>query len=416
MLTSLILGSLLLGPTTPDPDPALRIWFNRDEQQYNRGERVGVFLQTRDDQYVVVLHLDPDNRIRVLFPIDPNDDNYVRGGKRYKVLSRGGRDGFVAEVAGQGVVFAASSAEPFRFDEFAGQTYWDYRALNQATLDGAAEDRLVAVVERMATARFDYDLVGYAAFALDDELAPDADLGIGPDAIVECLGCGPNTTVAIGPAGPTWCVSALYDPMCYDPLHWSPGWVPPLYWNVGWGWWGVPAWGVPVHWSPLSGGGAWPPFDQYVRQASRNWTGSAPAYRPRGSTVATNTVVAPLPSTGRSVRADPRRGTWVGDLPVPTSAPAPAVESGGDAPRAEPRPEPRNRPRESTQDRGTRRTWSDGGKGASAGASKGDTGRGDAGGSGGRSWGGGGERSSSSGTSSAGGSSRGTSGGGRRGS
>lgn len=368
MLATLILGLLVAGPAARDPDPPLRLWFDRDEEQYNRGERVGVYLQTRDDQYLVVLHLDPENRIRVLFPIDPQDDNYVRGGKRYKLLSRGGREGFVAEVVGRGVVLAASSTDPFRFDDFTGDTWWDYRALNAAMPDGDPEDRLVALVDRMSTSRFDYDVIRYTAFALDDDLAPSTDLGVGPDAIVECLGCGPNTTVVVGPAGPTWCTSPLYDPLCYDPLMWSPGWVPPAFWNVGWGWFGTPVWGAPV-WGVPAWGGGWQPVDQYqFKQASRRWNGTGPRYRPRGaSTVATNTVVAPLPSTGRTERADPRRGSWPGDVPVPVGVPASGGGAGErEAPRAEPRERPRAEPsgrgRASAQDPGSRRTWSSGGE------------------------------------------------------
>ncbi|HEX5634692.1 MAG TPA: DUF4384 domain-containing protein [Gemmatimonadales bacterium] len=384
MLTAMLLGTLAFAAPATDPDPAIRVWFDQDES-YRRGERVKVMLKTRDDRYVVVFHVDPDNRLRVLFPLDPGDDNYVRGGKKYKVIGRGGRDGFVAEVAGRGIVFAAASADPFRFDEFTRDQYWDYRQLNASPLEGDVEQALVELVQRMSTGRFEYDIIPYSAYADASELAPPTDAIYDAEpALASCLGCRPNTVVVVGAAGPAWCGSPLYDPLCYDPYYYSPGWVPPAYWNTGWGyydgWYG--GW-YGGNWHV--GGGYYPapyppagryPFNQYVyKQDTRRWSDAGPGYRPRGDEFRNvNTVAGPLPSTGRTVRADPRRRIFTGAAPVPVVANAPTPAA---APREEPgggRAEPAPRPRERAASTPPRREWSGGTDDGGSKAEKGSSG------------------------------------------
>jgi hypothetical protein len=358
MFTAMLLGTLALaGPAATDPDPALRVWFDQDEG-YMRGDRVKVFLKTRDDRYVVVFHLDPENRLRVLFPLDPGDDNYVRGGKRYKVVGRGGRDGFTAEVSGQGTVFAAASADPFRFDEFTRDQYWDFRALNAAALEGDVEQAFVDLVQRMSTGRFDYDIIRYAAFADASEVLPAGQVPYDLAAdIPTCLGCRPNTVVVMGAGGPAWCASPLYDPWCYDPFAYAPGWVPPAYWNAGWGWngwnvgWGGGSWyGGGWYGGGWGGGGYWPVpgpgVNQYdYKQATRRWSDAGPGYRYRGNEFENvNTVVGPLPSTGRTVPAD-RRRIWGGGgtVPVPVVANSPTVSRPAGGATGGSQPQPRRR-------------------------------------------------------------------------
>ena len=323
MLAAMLLGLLAVGTVANDPAPPVRIWFDRDDASYMRGERVKVFLKTRDDRYIVVFHLDPDNRLRILFPLDPGDDNYVKGGKTYKVMNRGGREGIVADIAGRGLVFAAASTGPFRFEEFTRENFWDYRTLNATPIEGDQEQALVELAGRMAGGRFDYDVLRYGAYADASEIAPGSDLAYEVEpALSGCLGCAPAVPVVV--AG-TYCQTPLYDPMCYDPLYWSPGYVPPAFWNPGWGWGGY-YWGnVGVTWYAGGWGGAYYPYVPVSPYQSkpwdRQWSGAEPAYRPRANLENVNTVVGQLPSTGRILRADPRR-MWDGSLPVAVAAPA----------------------------------------------------------------------------------------------
>ena len=333
MLSAMLLGLLAVGAVERDPAPPVRIWLDHEDGSYMRGDRVKLFLKTRDDRYVVVLHVDPDNRLRVLFPLDPGDDNYVKGGKTYKVINRGGREGFAADVAGRGMLFVAAAPDPFRFEQFTKDNFWDYRTLNATSLEGDLEQGLIELTQRMAGGRFDYDVLRYGAYADASELAPGTDMAYDVEpALSGCLGCAPVNTVVVGAAGPMYCNSPLYDPMCYDPLYWSPGYVPPAYWNTGWGYYGGGYYGgyYAPSWNASGWGGYYSPYQS--KPWDRQWSGASPAYRSRVSTENVNTVVGPLPSTGRILRADPRRA-WDGSVPVAVPEPAAAPVSGA-APQA----------------------------------------------------------------------------------
>ena len=65
-----------------------------NHQTYNRGDRARVTVRVRDDGYVVVLHEDADGHVRVLFPVDPGDDNFLKGGQEYEIRGRGDREAF----------------------------------------------------------------------------------------------------------------------------------------------------------------------------------------------------------------------------------------------------------------------------------------------------------------------------------
>src|SRR5512141_434810 len=150
-------------PAAVTQDPPIRLWINND-RQFERGDRAKVQVQTDDDGYVVVLQADPDGRVRVLFPLDPGDDNFLRGGHRYEVRGRGNRESFTVDGSGQGTVYAAVSRDPFRFDEFVQGDHWDFRALNATQLGKDPEPDLTDMVRRMAGGRFDYDILSYDVY------------------------------------------------------------------------------------------------------------------------------------------------------------------------------------------------------------------------------------------------------------
>ena len=142
-------------------DPPIRITLNND-RRYRRGDRAKVQVRVDDDGYLLVLHADPDGRVRVLFPLDPSDDNFVRGGRSYEIRGRGDREAFAVDVSsGSGAVYAAVSRDPFRFDGFVTGDHWDARAISDEPLQRDPEPELNELVRRMSTGRFEYDLVAY---------------------------------------------------------------------------------------------------------------------------------------------------------------------------------------------------------------------------------------------------------------
>lgn len=166
MFTPLLLPALIAGAplnVAAADDPPIRIELNND--RFERGDRAKVRVETAEDGYLLVFHVDPDGVLRVLFPLDPGDDNFVRGDKRYELRGRGGRESFDVDVSsGRGFVYAAVSREPFRFAEFTLGDHWDYRVLAPRRLGSDPEPELTDLARRMATADFDYDILSYDVY------------------------------------------------------------------------------------------------------------------------------------------------------------------------------------------------------------------------------------------------------------
>src|SRR5216110_3563370 len=93
MFTNIALLSLAFVSTSTvrDPNvyrPRIELWTNRgDAAVYTRGERVRLYFRIDQDAYVTLFRVDTDGRVRVLFPRNPWEDNFVRGGQEFEVQS-----------------------------------------------------------------------------------------------------------------------------------------------------------------------------------------------------------------------------------------------------------------------------------------------------------------------------------------
>ena len=95
--------------------------------------------------------------MRLLFPLDPDGPQLVRGGKKYELKGRGGREAFVVDdTTGHGTVLAAFSQTAFRLDQFATSGHWDYSALDDQSVRADPEAGLMGLIQRMQ----DSDVVG----------------------------------------------------------------------------------------------------------------------------------------------------------------------------------------------------------------------------------------------------------------
>jgi uncharacterized protein DUF4384 len=150
-------------PSNPNDDPPLRVWFNSDGD-YAYTDRAKVFAKSAADGYLLVLRADAAGRVRVLFPLDPGDDQRIVGRKKYELKGRGGREAFIADdTTGHGTVIAAVSSSPFRVDGFARDGHWDTRALSDPQLRDDPEAGLRSLVQRMqpSTEQFVYAVAAY---------------------------------------------------------------------------------------------------------------------------------------------------------------------------------------------------------------------------------------------------------------
>jgi hypothetical protein len=239
MISALLLPLLIAGPATPavapHDDPPIQLWINND-RRFLPGDRAKVQVRTDYDGYLLVLHVDPDGRLRVLFPLDPDQDNFVRGGKKYDIRGRGGRDYFeVDNATGKGTVYAAVSRDAFRFDGFVAGDHWDYKALAPSRLSDDPEPELNELVRRMAQGDFDYDLLNYY---VSDRVAYASDYSYsypyyGSAYYDSCyrFSCGRpyHSGLSIGVFfGSPYRRSYYYDPYFYDPFF-SPFFYDPYY-------------------------------------------------------------------------------------------------------------------------------------------------------------------------------------------
>src|SRR6266571_5656895 len=163
MLIPLVVAlSLLLTSPIRADDPPVHLWIDPDRSLV-QGDRVRVHVRTAEDAYVVVLRVDAEGRVRALFPLDPGEDDFVRGGERQEVRGRSNREAFfIDEREGGGTVLAAAAKSPFKCDEFVRGDHWDYRVLASDQAGDDPEAALLDIVRRMAgDQHFDYDVATY---------------------------------------------------------------------------------------------------------------------------------------------------------------------------------------------------------------------------------------------------------------
>jgi len=179
-------------PVSASDDPPIRVWLS--ENTYQPGDRATVKIRLSDDGYVVVLRADGDGHLRVLFPLDPGTDNFVKGGKTFEIRARGDRDAFqVDDQNGTGTVFAAVSSQPFTFTGYTLGDHWDYKVLGDQDMGSDPEAAIVDLVHNMAGQNhFDYDVTTYT---VSSQVAYDGGSsyyspGYYP-AYYPCWGCGP---------------------------------------------------------------------------------------------------------------------------------------------------------------------------------------------------------------------------------
>ncbi len=148
----------VLAATANDPPVRVRL----SDEVYVSGERARMSVRTDKDGYLVVMRIDTEGRVRVIFPVDPTKDAAVKGGKNIEIRSRGDRDAFtVSEKKGTGLVFAARSDKPFNFLAFMTGDHWNPEALAPASPETDPESALLSLADRMTDGHYDYDAVTY---------------------------------------------------------------------------------------------------------------------------------------------------------------------------------------------------------------------------------------------------------------
>src|SRR6266481_3020924 len=170
MFTNIALLSLAVMSTSGPPNlyrPRVELWTDRgDAAVYTRGERVRLYFRLDQDAYVTIFRVDTDGRIRVLFPRDPWEDNFARGGRDLEVDgSELAREAFsIDDYPGVGYLFAVASADPFVYDQIESGQHWDYRVIADGRVKGDPYVAMTDLAQRIVPegyADWDYDVISY---------------------------------------------------------------------------------------------------------------------------------------------------------------------------------------------------------------------------------------------------------------
>src|SRR5256714_8504942 len=152
----MLLALLLSLSQTP-----IKVEINHD--RFAPGDQARAYVETVQDGYLVVLHADPAGRVRVSFPLDPTDADFIRGGRRQELRGRADRDALVVDDDdGTGTVLAAVMPDRFKYDDFVRNGHWDYRVLRGESIRNDPLSGLLDLVQRMAdSGHFEYDAATY---------------------------------------------------------------------------------------------------------------------------------------------------------------------------------------------------------------------------------------------------------------
>jgi len=210
-----LLSAASFSPASPAQDPVIALNLNSDGR-YVTGDRAQVKVRTAADGYLVVLRTDVNGWVRVMYPVDPSDDNFAHAGRDVEIRGRAGRESFQTGLTeGSGTIVAARSAESFHFDRYVREGHWNYRALDslRAGPDNDPQTVLLGVLQQMAgDSHFDYDAATYSV--TDRDLAS---------------GYGPDYPPPGYPYGP---YPAYYNPYYYDPFFYNAYWYAPYYFGA----------------------------------------------------------------------------------------------------------------------------------------------------------------------------------------
>ncbi len=173
MFTSIVLLALATAPSRPVPRiaadavyrPKVEVWTDNGNDPYRSGDGVNVHIRADQDAYVTVIRVDTDGRVRVLFPREPWEDNFVRGTREYEVQGAVSSEAFtIDDSPGVGYVFAVASADPFVYDPIEAGDHWDYRTIADGRVHGDPYVALTDIAQRIVqtgNTDWDYDLVPY---------------------------------------------------------------------------------------------------------------------------------------------------------------------------------------------------------------------------------------------------------------
>ena len=111
------------------------VWTNHSDGEYYEGDNIVIKFRANRDAFIAIYSIDTRGRVKLLFPADPGQDNFIYGGITYSLP--GGDDDYDLVVTGpEGLEHIQMIASPERFPIpnwyhnsgllFDGDDYYDY--------------------------------------------------------------------------------------------------------------------------------------------------------------------------------------------------------------------------------------------------------------------------------------------------
>ena len=165
MISALMLAASLAAGSVTDSAPPIHLWLSSDGR-FRPGDRPRAYVKAAEDGYLVVLRADAQGRVRVLFPAEPSDDNFIHGGRKLEIRWPNAAEAtYLGGRPAEGTVVAVWSPDPFKFDQFVRNDHWDYRVLGATKVDDDPEAGLIDIADRMSGqegAHLDSDVATYS--------------------------------------------------------------------------------------------------------------------------------------------------------------------------------------------------------------------------------------------------------------
>ena len=76
----------------------VEVWTDHSDGEYYSGDNIVVYFRANRDAFISIYSIDTRGRVNLLFPADPMQDNFIRGGVTYRLP--GEDDGYDLEVTG----------------------------------------------------------------------------------------------------------------------------------------------------------------------------------------------------------------------------------------------------------------------------------------------------------------------------
>src|SRR5207247_10065916 len=79
------IGGPSIPPVSVEYRPRVEVWTDGGDSPYTGGQGVRTPFRADRDAFVTILRVDTDGRVRALFPREPGEGNFARGGRAFAV-------------------------------------------------------------------------------------------------------------------------------------------------------------------------------------------------------------------------------------------------------------------------------------------------------------------------------------------